>query len=914
MKTKIQNIVLRLISAIVIFMVLPLSAYSVAMSDRALERLDKEGTLDNYINILKDARERGVDQSTKYTVRENRFLASSSGNESVDTAHVLVLLVDFADNPYTSGAVSGKPAQFDSLLFSTDGVNPTGSMTEYYLENSYGKFYIEGDIYGWLRMPRNYSFYVGSSYGLGAFPHNSKMLALDAISAADAAGVDFSRYDNFGSDGLVDGLIIVHGGPGHEESASDADMHSHKWNLGLYKLSADGVTIDDYVIGPEESYDSQSISNIGVFCHEYGHLLGLPDLYDVTDQDNTSAGLGRWSLMATGSYNGGSRLPAHLDAWCKAYLGFVEPTQVTENTTGVSIPEIETVPETYKLWNDGDYHGNEYFLIENRQKTGFDAGLPGEGLLIYHVDESAGDAIGNNTDPQRYHVALEQADGLKQLEFTRNNSGDAGDPYPGVSDNRDFDDASTPDSRSNGDLVTQTAVWNISDPDSVMTANFDVSWSRPGFEMVSCKFDDADQNGWLEAGETVEFRFTLANEWLTAKNVNISLSSSDDAIDIPDAPLFYPAVEGDGGSVDNESDPIVFTLPDTLVPSYDTFHVVIKNYADSTLAEFQYQIAVGSPQVLLVDADRGADYQQIYLDDFYKLKMPVELWDCELKGTPPPHIVNDFDLVVWFTGDTASNLMSSADISVIEDYLDNGGSLFLTGQWLASELSSKDKSFLNEYLHAEVDGTYFNVIHEGVPGSPIGNNLTVRYTSYANQEWLAGSQIIPVNGGAPVFSFVGGGYSAVSYAGAYKTVFFNWGYEALSDVFASYDKREDVLRRVVDFLGGQNVDIYDGSSFEPLPTDFVLNQNYPNPFNPSTVIEYELNPINFNREIHVELSVYNTLGRRVKTLVDQSQSAGRYAVEWNGTDDSGHNVASGIYLYRLIRGGESQCKKMILLK
>ena len=163
--------------------------------------------------------------------------------------------------------------------------------------------------------------------------------------------------------------------------------------------------------------------------------------------------------MATGSYNGGSRLPAHMDAWCKSYLGFVNPTEITENAIGVSIPEIESSPKVFKLWSNGDYSGDEYFLVENRQKIGFDAALPGDGLLIYHIDESAGDPIGNNTDPNRYHVALEQADGLKQLEFTRYSSGDAGDPYPGAADNRNFDDAATPNSRGYGDLVTQAAVW-----------------------------------------------------------------------------------------------------------------------------------------------------------------------------------------------------------------------------------------------------------------------------------------------------------------------------------------------------------------------------------------------------------------------------------------------------------------------
>ena len=159
---------------------------------------------------------------------------------------------------------------------------------------------------------------------------------------------------------------------------------------------------------------------MGVFAHEFGHALGLPDLYDTT---GVSEGVGEWSLMGSGSWLGISKdgdRPAHLDSWSKSVLGWVSPTQVS--TSSVSqIKRVENNSVVYQLldnpngvtdWTRTGTGKGEYFLVENREKTGFDAALPGEGLLIWHIDES----IGNNTNYLHKLVDLEEADGLNYLD------------------------------------------------------------------------------------------------------------------------------------------------------------------------------------------------------------------------------------------------------------------------------------------------------------------------------------------------------------------------------------------------------------------------------------------------------------------------------------------------------------------
>src|SRR5262249_35433672 len=150
-------------------------------------------------------------------------------------------------------------------------------------------------------------------------------------------------------------------------------------------------------------------SKIGVCCHELGHLLfGFPDLYDT---DYSSAGIGNWCLMSGGSWNGGGDLPAHPSAWCKVNQDWVSATTVSTSGT-LTLPDVKTSKNVARLWKNGT-GGSEYFLVENRELTGYDAGLPAGGMLVWHID----DAQSGNSDENHPKVGLLQADGHRDLEL-----------------------------------------------------------------------------------------------------------------------------------------------------------------------------------------------------------------------------------------------------------------------------------------------------------------------------------------------------------------------------------------------------------------------------------------------------------------------------------------------------------------
>jgi len=380
----------------------------------------------------------------------------------------LCLLVDFSDN-----VSQVTPIKFDTLIFA----DKSGTVRNYYQEVSYGQVdLITLDLPSssdWQRAPETYAYYVDGGYSINsAYPHNSQALCEDLVDAADSI-IDFSQYDNDG-DGYVDVVMIVHAGPGAEFTGSVDDIWSHKWSINA--RSKDGVYIHDYTVMPEY-WISPGDMTIGVFCHELGHAFGLPDLYDT---DGSSYGTGRWSLMSTGSWNGTrGNSPAHLDAWSRIQIGWAAPTNISGNITDVSIPDVETNPTIYRLWTSGAV-GDEYFLVENRQRLGYDSYLPGQGLLIWHIDEAAGNNRNEwypgHTDNGHYMVALEQADDQYHLEQGLS-TGDTGDPYPGATNNQSFGPASLPSSDGYAEASSFVAVTNISSSAPTMTANFTVSFA-----------------------------------------------------------------------------------------------------------------------------------------------------------------------------------------------------------------------------------------------------------------------------------------------------------------------------------------------------------------------------------------------------------------------------------------------------
>ena len=406
------------------------------------------------------------------------------------TGNIPVILINFNNTTTIT-----TPAQFDTLLFGYGN----NSMRDYYNEVSYGAFTVSagpGGVAGWYTTVNGHDYY-GKVNGY----QRAAMLAKEAVTQADGT-YDFAPYDQ-DNDCYVDAASIVHQGDGAEASGNTTDIHSHRWSFtsaGLTEYTTNDscpsggfIKINDYIIQPEIYYPDGQIHTVGVFAHEYGHALGLPDLYDTDDSSN---GIGDWSLMASGSWNmliGGRKgdRPAHMDAWSKYFLNWVTPTQVTGTLTSEAIQQAAFNADVYKIGTGTPLSG-EYFLVENRQQVGFDVGLPGAGLLIWHIDgatissKRSSNTVNNDEcypggppcSAQHYGIRLVQADGAWDLEI-KNNKGDQGDPFPGtcyllLNCNTSFNSTTSPNSNLYNGSLSGVNIANISDSGSAMTATFNL--------------------------------------------------------------------------------------------------------------------------------------------------------------------------------------------------------------------------------------------------------------------------------------------------------------------------------------------------------------------------------------------------------------------------------------------------------
>ncbi len=168
--------------------------YAVPPSDEVIQQLKDDGRFDKFLQTMAEAHAKGIDAGLNEfgkTPTREALAAPVSFN-------VLVILIDFSDKPYTAGAAAGTPAKFDSVLFSDNRVNPTGSMKEFYYENSYGNFILQGTVVGWYRAAQVANYYTNNcdgSHGMGPYPHNAQKLVEEAVALADP-DVDYSQFDH----------------------------------------------------------------------------------------------------------------------------------------------------------------------------------------------------------------------------------------------------------------------------------------------------------------------------------------------------------------------------------------------------------------------------------------------------------------------------------------------------------------------------------------------------------------------------------------------------------------------------------------------------------------------------------------------------------------------------------------------
>ncbi len=776
-----------------------------------------------------------------------------------DTFLLPLLLVDFSDMPAVY-----PDSIFDQIMNSPDYSHPghpsSGSFREFYLENSYGQFDPISDVVNWVQAPQPHDYYAYSN------PDGyDRVLTLirAAVDTAEARGMDWSIYDNDG-DGTLDALNVLHAGEGAEQG-DHSNIWSHKWYLsaGGLEVQYDGVWIDGYTMNPE--IQSNNIVAIGVISHEFGHALGLPDLYDT---DYSSSGAGKLALMASGSwgtYGSGPWHPSSLNAWCKTRLGWSDPVLLEDDQLSIELEQSFTSNQIYRINHPQDV--SEYWLIENRNPAGNEIELASPGMVIWHIDTEMTNGWGVNNHEPHYGVGLEQADGYFDLE--NNGSSDAGDSYPGSTVNRAFTNNSSPSTVSHYGMPSMVTIENISDPDSIMT--FDLSFG----EILTASMNVVGSSG--AAYDTGAVSISMDNT-MPLNSLSFNLTSTPGILTVLDV---EPGDRVSADSIIISGNMIEFVNP--VVDSGSGSIMSISLFANTSI---QQTVAL-EPTDFYSSDTAGNEVALLVTGGFYQVH-PISQ-TLSMENTEAP-IGGPFSYDVYLENTVPLKMINLTMVDA-PDFLIAGDELFTdtngNNQWDEGESFSD----WNE------DGVWTPAIQvsDRLAGWNHSMNITAQGITFSAASWTNFVQL----GDGPIFTING----VVDNSAFTSTVTIRLEDVLLMDMYGNNPIPYTTVNgyvTVTPYVGTENS--------EQLPQEFSLSENYPNPFNPSTTLHYSV-----PQQDRVGFTVFDIRGN-VCQQVNIEQAPGRYTFTWNGENFNGEAVASGTYFIRMSATGFTAIQKVLLIK
>ena len=324
------------------------------------------------------------------------------------TYRQLVVLVEFSDTKF-------KPAhnlEFYDNLFNhfTDDLHEgeerygRGSVADYFRDQSHGKLNLHFDIVG----PYQISATAHSQFGY----KETETEEATTMMVNDQAGRDFHPYD-WDGDGSVDQILYIYAGP-----SSLLDEWGYllpSTYTGISVMTPDGLSIAQASTSAEYWSTVRTFnSGIGTICHEFSHCLGLPDLYPTNG--STDYVVDDWALMDGGNYINYGWCPPNYGPLEQIQLGWIEPIELTSSTSVRDLKPIAEGGDAYLI----RHTANEYYLLENRQQRGWDFGLPGKGLVVWHVcyDEDKWMRNSVNNSISQLGLQLVHADNLTYRQWT----------------------------------------------------------------------------------------------------------------------------------------------------------------------------------------------------------------------------------------------------------------------------------------------------------------------------------------------------------------------------------------------------------------------------------------------------------------------------------------------------------------
>lgn len=383
------------------------------------------------------------------------------------TKKVLVILMGYADLAFSKTATEFND-QFNSSGYSSN--TNQSSVKEYFAANSYGNFVYSFDVMGPYTASRNMAYYGADSGSEGNDQHPDSLVeeAIRAVHSANSS-FDFSQYV---------AINVIFAGNGQEAGASSNAIWSHQADF----TPPSYCSITHYLETPELYLTTSSTMNtIGVTCHELTHVIGAPDYYDTdyTSGGGEFIGTGEWDLMAEGNWNRANSsalygsCPANMTMYQKICFNWVKPIVLDTTITISNMADNGTKGIAYKITTNTQ---GEYFILENRQQSGYDTGLPGHGLMIYHIAKYGDDVFYdlNITAPQMvYPVCASSTYSTPSSTVASYGSIDSGGcPFPGTYSKTSFTDSTTPSAQTWNGTNNLKSITDITESNGTISFNF----------------------------------------------------------------------------------------------------------------------------------------------------------------------------------------------------------------------------------------------------------------------------------------------------------------------------------------------------------------------------------------------------------------------------------------------------------
>jgi M6 family metalloprotease-like protein len=749
--------------------------------------------------------------------------------------NLIVILANFSDtNP------SYSQTNFNNMM-NQNNYGGVGSFKQYYLEVSYGQLTVNTTVVGWVDVPNNHDYY-GPQARWTEF-------AYDAVVAADSQ-VDYSQFDNNG-DGHVDGVAVYHQGKGQETTGDTSDIWSHSFSLssGGYNLSLDGVQITDYTVQAEKQY--WSMAGIGVICHEFGHNLGTPDFYDTNYADQGSQdGTGEWDIMGSGAYNGGGDRPAHHNMWSKIFYGWVNPQELYYDAN-ISMPSSTTNPVAYLFTTAIN---GEYMLMENIQQTGFNAGVPGNGLLVYHAD---GNWIQSHMSQNNINATSHQGFYIVSASGSTNSSSATFPTYSATS----LTDDSSPAIPSWGNYDISKGLTNITKTSGVINFNFfDNSAYLPQVTLTNLM-----NNQYFMVGDEV--------------NLDLEVFSSISSMDIDMVEVFINGVTQQVLLAEPYNFSYSTADDNTIIGQNE---VRIRVYSGSSVYDSYFYFNVINSEVYIEQFEEYADFSLSFGDwelidndlqetkslaayDYPNQTEPKAFMTFDPKATTP--YIRELDA---YSGTSMVASFSNSTEVANDDWL------ISPELGLATVIDEYDRDLLIEMsvLGSDEDGELFNVLVN------VGDDDFI----------LLNDEPIEAEGDWTRLSFTYDNPASV----------LNIAIQVVST---------DGIVVFVDDIQASIVLPVSNEENEVVTPNLLTATNYPNPFNPETTISFDMPQAG-----KANVQIFNLRGQLVKTILNDQIAGGNQKLVWNGSDANNKDVASGVYFFRIKTDTQTIQKKMILMK